>query len=513
MLLSQVAIVGRPNVGKSALFNRLVRSRKALVHDTPEGHVTRDWQEATAQLGDLRFTAVDTSGLEPFLPSGSIQARATALTTNVLRRADVALLLIDGKTGVLPPDAALAKWLRVSADAAPKVVLAANKCERRGKESEMDTGAALAEAAALGFGEPVAISAETGDGMSDLYAALQVRLDPILAARQAAVEEIGGEATSEDLLDSGQISAGKSGAKAIGPHALTTSKGGGGGKDGPVKVAIMGLTNVGKSTLINWLLQEERCLTGPEPGLTRDAITTKLTFSGRHVELVDTAGWVRKARLSAHDDSDGAVAAATLEEALTVLRFVHVVVLVIDACRALELDTGLTHAEAALAARVVAEGRVLLVVANKMDALSPVGAHDALDLVQSAVAAAAPEARGMEVIGASALTGRGAGALMPTVLRAYDTWNRRVPTAQLNRWLKETCAGLAPGGGNELRRVKYLSQIKTRPPTFVAFASGASPFNDASARFLGNQIKKEFGLRGVPVRVTVRYKQRGKRKR
>ena len=187
LFASQVAIIGRPNVGKSAVFNRLIRSRKALVYDTPAGHVTRDYQEAPAQLGDLRFKAVDTSGLEPFLPSGTIQARATVLTANVLRRADVALFLIDGREGVLGPDEALARWLRQSAGVGDKVILAANKCERRGKKGEAGVEWALSEAAALGYGEALAISAETGKGMADLYQALQ----PLLVMRATPPQQMG----------------------------------------------------------------------------------------------------------------------------------------------------------------------------------------------------------------------------------------------------------------------------------------------------------------------------------
>jgi small GTP-binding protein len=319
-------------VGKSALFNRLVRRREALVHDTPGGHVTRDYQEAPAQLGDLRFKAVDTSGLEPFLPGGSIQARATALTAGVLRRADVALLLLDARTGVLPPDEALARWLRASASAG-RVVLAANKCERRGAGAGADVGAALAEAARLGFGAPVALSAETGEGMAELFEALRPRLDPIIAARAEAVEEL---KAFEEGQGGGQAAApgSASGGGAAGAPAATPEEGRrAAAAAGPLKLAIMGLVNVGKSTLTNRLLEEERCLTGPEPGLTRDAIKTLIDFEGRAVELVDTAGWVRRARLAAHDDAGGAVAARTLEEGRSVLRFVHVVALVVDAVR------------------------------------------------------------------------------------------------------------------------------------------------------------------------------------
>jgi GTPase len=436
----------------------------------------------------------------------------------VLRRADVALFLIDGRAGVLPPDQALGKWLRESGGVADRVVLAANKCERRGKKGESGVEWALAEAASLGYGQPIAISAETGEGLADLYQALQPRLDPIIERREALVSEIDGgkgEASGKDnLSDNKEEAAENRKSKKIQSKALTAETKAMKKKDGTMKVAIMGLVNVGKSTLTNWLLNEERCLTGPEPGLTRDAISVKIDHAGHEIELVDTAGWVRKARLAAHDDAGGAVAERTLKEGRTVLRFVHVVVLVVDAVRALELGEGLTHAEAALAASAAAEGRALIVVANKIDALSNIKATQALELVKEAVVQAAPGLRGGAVLAASALTGHGTNALLPAAVEAYDMWNRRIPTSKLNRWLDGVIAALPRGGGSELTRVKYISQVKSRPPTFVVFVSGSTSFSESSQRFLSNLIRKEFGLEGVPLRITMRYKDKhSKRKR
>jgi ribosome-associated GTPase EngA len=418
----------------------------------------------------------------------------------------------------------LAKWLRESGGVADRVVLAANKCERRSKKGESGVEWALAEAASLGYGQPIAISAETGEGLADLYQALQPRLDPIIETRQALVDEIDGGTDKENLgeekeavrnaadkkkkskkLQKAATATAFSKTEAAETKALKK-------KGGTIKVAIMGLVNVGKSTLTNWLLNEERCLTGPEPGLTRDAISVKIDHAGHEMELVDTAGWVRKARLAAHDDAGGAVAERTLKEGRTVLRFVHVVVLVVDAVRALELGEGLTHAEAALAAAAAAEGRALIVVANKVDALSHTKAAQALDLVKNAVIQAAPGLRGGAVLAASALTGHGTNALLPAALEAYDMWNRRIPTSKLNRWLDGVISALPRGGGSELGRVKYLSQVKSRPPTFVVFVSGSTSFSDSSQRFLSNLIRKEFGLEGVPLRITMRYKDKHKQR-
>lgn len=244
----QVAIVGRPNVGKSAIFNRLIRSRQSIVHNTPTGHVTRDYQESSARLGDLTFLAVDTSGLEPFLPSGTIQARATALTTQVLHRSDVALFLVDGKEGVLPPDVALAQWLRESAQVGNKVILAANKCERRSKGGESDVSWALSEASRLGYGEPIAISAETGEGLVDLYDSLSQKLDPIIEQRRQAVLEIGGidsdEYLEEEEGDEGQH---KRHGDTMKPRIQQQQQ----ESQKPMKVAIMGLINVVRVHLKN----------------------------------------------------------------------------------------------------------------------------------------------------------------------------------------------------------------------------------------------------------------------
>ncbi|KAI7838297.1 hypothetical protein COHA_007867 [Chlorella ohadii] len=606
-LLPVVAIIGRPNVGKSALFNRLVRRREALVHDTPGGHVTRDYQEGVAKLADLRqapwfselsismtfdtksaparlaccacgcqrpaaslrespapslhwgallirtprkrmqcrphpllrFKVVDTSGLEPFLPGDTIQARATALTGRVLNRSDVALLLIDGQTGALPPDEQLARWLRKTVMRAPSsssssegsidspssssssqsssgpgrprgchVLLAANKCERRGVGNEAVISATLAESVRLGFGEPVALSAMTGEGLSDLYEALQPLLDPIVAARQAAVQQIQLPAAAAAAAAEQQHLQQEAGEAAAEPEGGAGS----GSSRGPLKVAIMGLPNVGKSTLTNWLLQDERCLTGPEPGLTRDAIKERIQWEGHDIELVDTAGWIRRTKLAAYDESGGAVAEQTVAEAKSVMQFVHVVALLVDAQRALELREGLTHREVTLASDVVSEGRLLLIVANKLDAMPPAQRQQALALIRQTVEDSLPDVSGVPILGMSALTGKGADKLLPAALSMYARWNQRVPTSKLNRWIEQIAAEYQVGGGKELNRVTYISQVKARPPTFVAFVSGSTPLSTATTRFLAGQIRKQFGFSGVPLRITVRMKQaRGRR--
>lgn len=461
------------------------------MYNTPTGHVTRDYQEAGAKVGDLRFMAVDTSGLEPFLASGTIQSRASVLTSRVLQRADVAMFLLDGQVGVLPHDKLLAKWLReANNNAGSRVLLVANKCERKKVNGESGVGWVLAEAASLGFGYPVAISAETGEGMADLYEALRPRLDPLIAARVQVLEEISKTAEEEEEEE---------GRNRDTMAASATQK--------HIRIAIMGLTNVGKSTLTNSLIKEDRCLTGPEPGLTRDAISVSLsTPDGAHsLELVDTAGWVRRARLAAYDDVGGRIVESAMGECRTVLRFVHVVVLVVDAARALHAGRGLTHAEEVLASSVVTEGRALVVIANKTDTLDARAEGEALTLFRGAVADAVPAARGCHVIPVSALTGRGVEAILPAILECYESWNRRISTAKLNRWLEKAVRScVAVGGGKDVAATKYISQIKSRPPTFVAFISGGTEFGESSQRFLVNMIKKEFKLGAVPVRLKIR---------
>lgn len=461
------------------MFNRLVKKRQAIVRDTPLGHVTRDYQEGRAHLSDIEFLAIDTSGLEPDYPQDSIQMRATYLTRDVLEGSDAVLFLMDGRDGVLASDSSLAAWFRSSGDQViDKIIPVVNKCERGGKKVKMET--LISEIPQLGFGDFVAISAETGEGMADLYHVLAGKLDTILESRQKAMEALGNEIDESD-------------------------------EKGLMKVAIMGLTNVGKSTLMNTLLGRQRCITGPEPGLTRDAISTRIDFDGDTVELIDTAGWIKKAQLRAHDDSEGIVADMTMREGKTVLRFVHVVVLVIDYSKVLHRRAGLTHAEAALASDAVAQGRALIVCLNKVDCGSKASCQRALRLVREDLQRVAPEIGYGSVLPISALDGGGVDTILPAIRRVYATWNRRIPTGKLNTWLqKHTQQKLHDGGGKNIQRIKYLSQVKARPPTFVAFVSGKAALDESTSRFLGNSLRNDFEMNGVPVRVTVRASKRQK---
>ncbi|KAA6417474.1 MAG: GTPase Der-like, partial [Trebouxia sp. A1-2] len=466
LFLPLVAVIGRPNVGKSALFNRLVGKREALVHNTPEGHVTRDYKEGLARLSDLRFKVADTSGLEPSAAPGTIQARAIALTSSVLNQSTLALFLVDAREGVLGQDADLAKWLRKTCST--RVLLAANKAERRGVE------AALTDATRLGFGEPIAISAETGEGMTELYAALQPLLDEH--------ESFHKQQAQEDKE----------------------------GKERGVQLAIMGLPNVGKSTLANYLLGRERSMTGPEPGLTRDAVHGRLAWEGRDIHLVDTAGWMRRNRLHNFDESGGAVAEQTLQQGQRSMHMAAVVVLLVSAEDVRDRGAGVSKRELALASDVIKEGRALLIVANKLDACSEDERSAVMERIHGQFQASTSEVAALPLHGLSAKTGEGAQDLLPAAMQLYDTWNKRLTTSRLNNWREKLVMRHQGDGatGSALARIRYITQVKSRPPTFAVFVSGGLDFPDNARRFLIKSLQKDFEFEGVPIRAEIRYRKR-----
>jgi GTP-binding protein len=452
-----VAVIGRPNVGKSTLFNRLVGRRLAIVDDTPG--VTRDRREGEGRIADLSFRIIDTAGLED-AKGQTMEARMRAQTELAVRQADAVLFLIDARQGVTPVDKHFAAELRRSGK---PIILLANKCEGR-------AGAAgLAEAYALGLGEPLAFSAEHGEGLSELYDALQEICETAEQDEPGTAEE---DDEAEEAAEAESAVAGRQ-------------------KLAPLKLAVVGRPNVGKSTLANSLLGEERLLTGPEAGLTRDAIAVEWSWRDRPIRLVDTAGLRRQARVQAKLEK------LSVADTLRVIRMAEVVVLMIDATQPLERQ------DLNIAAHVVDEGRVLVVAANKWDLVK--NRQTTMKAIRDRLDISLPQARGVSVVPVSALTGRGSDALLEQVFRTYEIWNQRVQTGVLNRWLADMVSHHPPPlvRGRRLK-VRYMTQVNTRPPTFAVFVSQRGGLPEAYARYLVNGLRDDFGLDGVPVRLFAR---------
>jgi GTP-binding protein len=449
---AKVAIVGRPNVGKSTLFNRLVGRRMALVDDTPG--VTRDRREGDARLYDLDFLAIDTAGLED-VRDASLEARMRAQTERAVAEADLALLVVDARAGITPLDRHFADWLRRGRT---PVVLVANKCEGTAGE------AGWLEAFDLGLGEPVPISAEHGLGMGDLHEALRGHLPaPGKAPGAAAGEETAGEPVGTE------------------PGAAAET----------LQLAIVGRPNVGKSTLVNRLIGEERLLTGPEAGITRDAIAVDWRYRDRALRLIDTAGLRRRARTTEKVEK---LSAGDTRRAID---FAQVVVLVIDAEMPMEKQ------DLVIARQVVDEGRALVIAVNKWDLA--LDREATIRALRDRLTRSLPQVQGVPVVTLSALRGQNLDRLMKAVFGAYEVWNRRVPTAALNRWLTEIVAAHPPPapGGRRIR-LRYMTQAKTRPPGFVVFCSRPAGLPDSYLRYLENALRRDFDLPGTPIRIALR---------
>ncbi|MFA3917773.1 ribosome biogenesis GTPase Der [Ruegeria hyattellae] len=454
-----LAIVGRPNVGKSTLFNRLVGKRLALVDDQPG--VTRDLREGEGRLGDLRFTVVDTAGLEE-ATDDSLQGRMRRLTERAVDMADVCLFMIDARAGVTPTDELFADILRKRSD---HVILAANKAEG----SAADAG--VIEAYALGLGEPVRLSAEHGEGLNDLYSQLM----PVADRMAEEAERIAPE-TDVDLDEDEAAEAGAA-------PAITAAK--------PLQVAVVGRPNAGKSTLINKILGEERLLTGPEAGITRDAISLRIDWKGTPMRVFDTAGMRKKAKVQEKLEK------LSVSDGLRAVKFAEVVVVLLDAAIPFEQQ------DLRIADLAEREGRAVVVAVNKWDIED--SKQEKLRDLKEAFNRLLPQLRGAPLITVSAKTGRGLDRLHDAILRAHDVWNRRVTTAALNRWLTamlEQHPPPAPAG----RRIKlrYMTQAKTRPPGFVVMCSHPDKMPDSYTRYLVNGLREDFDMPGTPIRLTMR---------
>ena len=447
----RVAIVGRPNVGKSTLFNRLAGKKLALVDDTPG--VTRDWRAAPARLAGLEFEVIDTAGLEEAF-DGSLEARMRRQTERAIAQADVILFLIDARAGVTPMDRHFGDWLR--ARPVP-VILVANKAEGRAGEP------GLYEAYELGLGDPVPLSAEHGEGMGDLFEALLPHAPP-----EEEDEAFEAEAAAGPEDDAGEIT-----------------------PERPLQLAIVGRPNAGKSTLLNSLVGEERVLTGPEAGMTRDAIAVDWTWKGKAVRLVDTAGLRRKSRV------DEKLEKLAVADALRVIKMAHVVILVVDA------EAILDRQDLTIARMVVDEGRALVLAVNKWDLVDDKAA--ALRQIEDKLQAQLAQARGVPVVTVSALRGQRLDRLMDAVIEAYDVWNRRIPTAQLNRWLERMLEQHPPPLVDGRRiRIRYATQVKARPPTIALWVSKPLDLPEAYLRYLANGLRETFDIPGVPIRLQPR---------
>ena len=438
MPIPTVAIVGRPNVGKSTLFNRLVGKRLALVDDRPG--VTRDRREGEAKLLGLDFRVIDTAGFEDEDPQ-TLPGRMRAQTEAAVRDADAALFMIDARQGVTPLDEEIGRWLRVETT---PVVLVANKAESGAGE------AGILDAYRLGLGEPVAISAEHGEGVADLFEALR----PHVEGKDEENEEPEGE-------------------------------------DAPLKLAIVGRPNAGKSTLVNTMVGEERMITGPEAGITRDSISIEWEWEGRAVRLVDTAGLRKRAKV---EDKLERLSAADTKRALD---YAEVVVLLLDATRGLESQ------DLRIASQVIEEGRALIIAVNKWDIAEH--ASSLFNGIKSALGEGLAQLRDVPLLTVSAKTGKGIDMVLKVAFELRDAWSKRVTTGELNRWFEGAIEANPPPAPKGKRiKLRYITQVKSRPPSFVVFGNRLEELPESYRRYLLNAMRRDLGLGPVPLRLDFR---------
>lgn len=453
----KVAIIGRPNVGKSTLFNRLVGRKIAIVHDQPG--VTRDRKEAEAKLRDIEMKIIDTAGFE-YSKEDSLEKRMWQQTERAIKEADVCLFLFDARDGIQPYDEFFANLVRQSGK---PVILLANKCEGKLQEDSIH------EAYKLGLGEPIPFSAEHGLGLLDLY--------DMLKPYDKKTKE---DAEAEDIEPADNLSQEEK-------DKLEDEK----VKARPIQLAIVGRPNVGKSTLMNALLKDERMLTGPEAGVTRDAIAVDWEWKGHKIKLVDTAGLRRHSKI---EDSLEKMSAASTKHAAFMAQ---VVVLVLDA------DAVLDKQDLTIARQVIDEGRALVIAVNKWDIANR---QEALQKLNDKLQTSLAQIEGVPTVTISALKGENLDKLMSAVFKVYDRWNTRIPTAPLNKWFADMIDNYPPPLGKNKRRIKlrYITQAKTRPPAFYIFSSNPEGLPDAYLRYLMNNLRETFNLGGIPLRVTVR---------
>lgn len=453
-----LAIVGRPNVGKSTLFNRLVGRRLALVDDQPG--VTRDLREGDARLGDLRFVVIDSAGLE-LAEDDSLQGRMRRLTERAVEEADICLFLIDARIGVTPADEIFADILRRKN---AHVIVAANKAEG----SAGDAGAI--EAWGLGLGEPVRISAEHGEGLDDLYTLLKPIADEFAEKNAANTPEVDVE-IEEGSEEEGAV------------PVPTVSK--------PLQVAVIGRPNAGKSTLINKILGEDRLLTGPEAGITRDSISLTMDFMGTPMRFWDTAGMRKRGKVNDKLEK------LSVADGLRAVRFAEVVVVLLDVNIPFEVQ------DLRIADFAETEGRAVVVAANKWDLEED--KPEKLKELRESFERLLPQLKGAPLVTVSAKTGKGLDRLHNAIMKAYEVWNRRISTAKLNMWLGAmTEAHPPPAPGGRRIKLRYMTQVKTRPPGFIVMATHTDKLPESYSRYLVNGLRNDFDMPGVPIRLTFR---------
>jgi GTP-binding protein len=440
MPLPTVAIVGRPNVGKSTLFNRLVGKRLALVDDRPG--VTRDRREGEASLVGLEFRVIDTAGFEDE-DAQSLPGRMRQQTEAAVREADVALFMVDAREGLTPLDEEIGRWLRVETT---PVIVVANKAEGRSGES------GTLDAYRLGLGDPIPMSAEHGEGVADLFDALQ----PL-------IEREGDDEEDEDEEAEGA----------------------------PLKIAIVGRPNAGKSTLVNKMLGEERMITGPEAGITRDSISLQWEWEGRPVQLVDTAGLRKRAKV---DDKLERLSVADTKRSID---YAEVVVLLLDATRGLEVQ------DLKIASQVIEEGRALIIALNKWDVAEH--ASSLFNGVKAALEEGLAQLRDVPLLTVSGKTGKGIDTILKVAFDLREAWSRRVSTGELNRWFETAVGANPPPAPKGLRiKLRYITQVKSRPPTFVVFGNRTDELPESYRRYLVNALRRDLKLAAVPIRLDFR---------